>query len=72
MFSKHCKKKIGLASARMSDKIFIGRLRCNINNILQHEKISFLAPPLWMLLLEWYERKTLLASWWLEAAAGVV
>jgi len=25
-----------------------------------------------MLLLEWCERKTLLAGWWLEAAAGVV
>ena len=26
----------------------------------------------WRLLLEWCERKTLLAGWWLEAAAGVV
>jgi len=26
----------------------------------------------WSLLLEWCEKKTLLAGWWLEAAAGVL
>jgi len=33
---------------------------------------SILHIYLLVLVLEWCERKTLLAGWWLEAAAGVV